>query len=127
MDNYSQEQPSQSELTHHAYVGGIAAGSGIALLIFKGISAIPVFGQLLGIGLIVAGIVLKKRSGEKQSYPGVGLIVLGALAFSTIIPGIRSLTGFVLVVSALGLIGFGAWKMWGYVSGLRGRKQYPTY
>lgn len=122
MSDFPQGTQSHSELGRQAATGGIALGAGLALLVFKGISAIPVFGQILGVGLVIAGLVLRRKRGQNH-LPSIGLMVLGGLAVATIIPGVRGLAAFVLTVSAIGLLGFGTWKLWGYFRGLRSKGQ----
>jgi hypothetical protein len=99
--------------------GGVALGGGIALLIFKGIASIPILGPIVGIVMIVGGLALRRQGVKNLSYPAIGITVLGALSLSTVIPVIGALTGTILTISALGLIGFGAWQLWNYFKGLR--------
>ena len=110
--------PSREVLVKQATQGGFSIAGGVALLIFKGLVAIPVLGILLGGAMLVAGIYLRVKGGSGDKFTSVALLGLGGVALaSLLIPPI----GGLMWLSALGLIGVGIWKMIQYRRGMKGR------
>ena len=110
--------PSRELLVKQATQGGFAVAGGLALLIFKGLVAIPVLGILLGGAMLVAGIYLRVKGGSGDKFTSVGLMGLGGVALaSLLIPPI----GGLMWLSGLGLIGIGIWKLVQYRRGMKGR------
>ena len=123
MSNYPYDSnSSRSVLVKRATQGGFAIAGGVALLIFKGIAGIPIVGPIVGAAMLVAGLTLRGKGGSTgDKISSMGLIALGGVAVATIIPGIGPAAAWLLGASSLGLIGFGAWQLFQYFRGLKGR------
>jgi hypothetical protein len=119
---YQSSQSSREVMIKNATQGGFALGGGVALLIFKGIVGIPIVGPIVGAAMLVAGLVMRGKGGSMgDKLSSVALMALGGVAVATIIPGIGGLASFLMGASAVGLIGFGGWKLWQYYKGMKAR------
>jgi hypothetical protein len=126
MSNYpyssgSGDSSTREVMIKNATQGGFALGGGVALLIFKGIAGIPFVGPIVGGAMLIAGLVMRGKGSTGDKLSSLALIGLGAVSVATIIPGIGGLASFLMGASAIGLIGFGAWKLWQYYKGMKAR------
>jgi len=120
MSYESYQSPSRRVLVKQASQGALALGGGIALMVFNGITSIPVVGPIIGGAMLVAGLITRNKRGTSTKADEVGsvaIMVLGGLSLATIIPGLGGLASFILHISALGLVGFGIWKLVQYFLG----------
>ena len=113
--------PSREVLVKQATQGGFAVAGGLALLIFKGLAAIPIFGPIVGAAMLVAGLVLRNKGTSGDKFTSVALIGLGGLAVATIIPFLGGLANGLMWMSGIGLIGVGVWKLIQYYRGMKAR------
>lgn len=113
--------PSREVLVKQATQGGFAIAGGIALLIFKGIVAIPYFGVIVGAAMLISGLVLRSKGSSGDKFTSVALIGLGAVAVATVVPVLGGLASGLMWLSGLGLIGVGIWKLIQYSRGMKGR------
>ena len=114
-------RPSREVLVKQATQGAFAIAGGVALLVFKGLAAIPFVGPIVGAAMLVAGLVLRSKGSQGDKFTSLSLVVLGGVAVATIIPVIGGLANTLMWMSALGLIGVGIWKLIQYNRGIKGR------
>lgn len=126
MSNYpSKDNTSREMLVKNATQGGFAIGGGVALMIVHGIAGIPVVGAVVGVAMLLGGLMTrgkgKSKDDQLSSLALIGLGAVSTLSALTFIPVLSSLASGLMTVSAIGLIGFGAYKLWQYFKGMKAR------
>ena len=118
---------SRQVVARNATQGAFAIGGGIAILVVGGIAAVPVIGQIvgavIGAGLLIGGLGLRSKNKGKSGASPVILAALGGLTLASALslPLLGGIAATVLTISGLGLLGFGAWKIWSFYKGYKER------
>jgi hypothetical protein len=108
-----------NEVRKNGMRGVISTGAGIGMLLFNSLLHLPVIGWILGGGLVALGIM--GLAGKARADKTTGMILMGAgiLGLSSFV--LKGLTSFVLGISGIALIGFGAFSLFKFIKGLKSR------
>ncbi|GEM_PF-351511 len=104
-------------------VGGTAAG--IGLLILSGFAGpgLSILGLIVGGGLTAFGLSSSSKAKSPDDRTG-GLVAAGAGALTVIasLPLIGGLAGGMMSLAGFGLLGYGGYSLYKFISGLRARR-----
>jgi len=115
-DNYPADT---AEVRKTGMRGVISTGAGLAMLTVNSLLHLPVVGWVISGGLVALGII--GFLGKERTDKTTGLVLMGAGAFGLASILLKGLTGFILGVGGLGLIGFGIFNLVKFVKGLKSR------
>ena len=115
-DNYPMDP---SGLRAQGTKGVLATGAGIGLWVVNALIHVPVVGWIIGGGLALIGLtgLLGKSRTDKAS--GTIMMAAGIAGLATIF--LPRLTGSLLFLGGLALVGFGAWNIFKFIRGLKSR------
>jgi len=113
-------QDARKQREKNAVQGSVAIVGGLALLIVRAISGIPVLGIVAGVFIAFIGWTLISGKSVKkpgESVQGAVLLLVGAVAAVAAlrIPLLGSLSATALVVTGIGLMVYGGWKLWSFI------------
>lgn len=127
MDYQSGGSSSREVVVRNATQGAFAVGGGVVVLIVSGIATAPVLGPILGsvigAGLLIGGLTMRSKKVKGNAGSGIVLAALGGLTIASALslPILGGLSAAALTISGIGLIGFGAWKLWNFYKGFKER------
>ncbi|TFG83175.1 MAG: hypothetical protein E4H20_06130 [Spirochaetales bacterium] len=115
-DNYPVDT---TDVRKNGMRGVLSTGAGIGLLLFNGLLNIPILGWIISGALIVLGAL--GLVGKQGSDKTTGSILIGAGALGVASFVLKGLTGTLLGIGGVGLIGFGIFNLFKFVKGLKSR------
>jgi hypothetical protein len=108
----------RDQLTKQAMTGVGGVAGGIALLVVRALTGSTVGGLVIGGIAALVGLIMTKDRADRKA----GLVALAAGGITVLglaIPGLRTLAGTLLLISGIGLLGFGGWSLFKFIKNLR--------
>jgi predicted membrane protein len=117
------EIPSQSSLTKRGLSAIFCAAGGVFLFVLQIISRFRVLGLIIGVVVSVFGIAALMSKDPNDRKPGLVITAAGVLTVlsKTGIPFVRTISGTLLAIGAVGLLAAGLWNGIKFFMGLRKR------
>lgn len=108
----------RDQLTKQAMTGVGGLAGGVALLVLRALTGSTVGGLIIGGIAAIVGLVMARDREDRKA----GLVALAAGALTILglaIPGIRGLASTLMLISGIGLLGFGGWSLFKFLRNLK--------